>query len=238
MKRIKAINGFTIYEVTARDEKNTRYTAGDYVIYLSSDIREYGREYSYPEYEDVDGLENAIALCEGSNYAKAVKIVSNENTFIDAEEVERVESLLDAGMTEEDMEEGEEMEEKILEVVKTLDDDVIVSLWNEYCYSTNRYDDEILDEYRLKEWIETYDDKIGLLNRFYFGSDDDNPEGSANPNRSYFCFNGYGNIISFSYVYNNYSDEFYHVDIDDLVSYIVENNEAFGVYELEKVLEA
>lgn len=130
------------------------------------------------------------------------------------------------------------MNERILEVIKAMDEDAIVALWNEYCREVRKYDDEIMTAYDMEEYIETCEDKMSLLNRFYFGSDDFSADaGSANPNRNYFCFNGYGNIVSFDYIYNSYSDEFYHMDIDDLVEYIEENEEAFGFGELEEVFE-
>lgn len=131
------------------------------------------------------------------------------------------------------------MKNKILNAIKAMDDSEIIRLWNEFVYDTNRYDDEILDAYQLEEWLSNSNgDTISILNRFYFGSDDMNPEGSANPNRNYFTFNGYGNIISFDYIYNEYTNEFYHIDIDDLVNYIIENNESFYNDEISEILEA
>ena len=129
------------------------------------------------------------------------------------------------------------MKEKILEVIKEMEDGDIISLWNEYCYDANRYDDEIIDAYKLEELIENSNDAMNWLNRFYFGYDDYNKEGSANPNRNYFTFNGYGNIISFDYIYNSYKEEFSYIFIDDLIDYIIENENAFGVDEIEEILE-
>lgn len=130
------------------------------------------------------------------------------------------------------------MEEKILNIFKEMDDDEIVSIWNEYCYETNNYDDEILDYDRMKELIEN-SNKGGLywINRFFYGSDDYSSEGSANPNRNYFSFNGYGNIVSFDYIYNSYSGEFNHIDIDALIDYIIENNESFNNDDIQEILE-
>lgn len=66
-KRIKAINGYTIYQLSERDVNNEFYNAepGNYVIYLSSDIREYGRTNSTPEYEDIETLNECFEICDG-----------------------------------------------------------------------------------------------------------------------------------------------------------------------------
>ena len=116
------------------------------------------------------------------------------------------------------------MENKILEVFKNMDDSEIVRVWNEYCYENNMYDDEILTYDSLEELIQSSKDPMSWINRFFYGSDDySTEEGSANPNRDYFTFNGYGNIVSFDYIYNSYKDEFSHIDIDSLIDYIIDN---------------
>ena len=127
--------------------------------------------------------------------------------------------------------------ERILEVIKQMDDCDIIQLWNEYCQDANRYDDEIIDAHTLEELIENSNDTMNWLNRFYFGYDDYNKEGSANPNRNYFTFNGYGNIISFDYIYNSYTEEFSYIFVDELINYIVENENSFGVDEIQEILE-
>ena len=129
------------------------------------------------------------------------------------------------------------MEERIREILTGMDDSELVSVWNEYCYETSNYDDEILDYDRMEEAIkESNEDGMYWINRFFYGSDDYG-DGSANPNRNYFRFNGYGNVISFDYIYNSYSDEFNHIDVDDLIDYIIENRESFGNDEIEEVFE-
>ena len=84
-------------------------------------------------------------------------------------------------------------------------------------------------------------DAIELLNRAYFGRDDEswhtNQHGekeyhSFNPNREYFYFNGYGNLVSSSYKdYSAFLDEYFidaiienqnHLDFDDEVKAILE----------------
>lgn len=130
-------------------------------------------------------------------------------------------------------------EEKIIALFKEMDEAEVIRIWNEYCYATNCYDDEIMDSYQMEEWLNNCGDVMSALNRFYFGSDDmnNNEYASANPNRDYFTFNGYGNIISFDYIYNQFTDEFYHVDADALAEYIVENEESFFNDEIQEILD-
>ena len=127
--------------------------------------------------------------------------------------------------------------ERIMDVLKEMDDSELVSVWNEYCYATNRYDDEILDAYSMEEWIENAEDKISLLNRFYFGHDDMDENGSANPNRNYFTFNGYGNVISFDYIYNSYTNEFNYIYVNDLIDYIIENEDSLCNDDIQDILD-
>lgn len=90
MKRIKAINGYTIYEITERDAKHdASKTAGEYEIYFSSDIRDYGLSNSYPEFDSIDSLNVAIELCSG-NTAIAKEICENISTCVDFADVEKV----------------------------------------------------------------------------------------------------------------------------------------------------
>lgn len=128
------------------------------------------------------------------------------------------------------------MNEKILNAIKTMDDSSIVSLWNEYCYNTNNYDDEIMDAYAFEEYARGCD-PMELLNRMYFGHDEFDESSSANPNRNYFCFNGYANIISFDYIYNSYNDKFYNMDIDALVDYIIDNEDSLNNSDIEEILD-
>ena len=93
------------------------------------------------------------------------------------------------------------IKERIKNIFREMDDSDIVYIWNEYCQSANRYDDEILDAYIMV------------------------------------TFNGYGNIISFDYIYNSCSDEFYYIWIDELIEYITENKEAFGNDDIQEILD-
>lgn len=125
---------------------------------------------------------------------------------------------------------------KILDYIKGLDDSDIVTLWNEYCYTTDRYDDEIMDCYGLEEYAKNTD-VMDLLKRFYYGTHERNENSSACPNANYFVFNGYGNIISFDYIYNEYTDEFNHMYIDELIDYIIDNDNDLYNDDIRQILD-
>jgi hypothetical protein len=98
MKRIKAVNGYTIYEATANDEKKYNVEAGYFYLYFSSDIRDYGISCCDPDYE-AGSLEEAISFATGTNYAVAKEIVEETTTAATFEEIAEIEKLLDAGAT-------------------------------------------------------------------------------------------------------------------------------------------
>lgn len=78
---------------------------------------------------------------------------------------------------------------------------------------------------------------IELLNRAFFGRDDDNWHtdahgkkiyGSFNPNRYYFYFNGYGNLVSSNYKdYTHKLDKYFVEELSENRSHIytIENDE-------------
>lgn len=108
MKRIKSINGYSIYQaVTARDEENYNCQIGNYNIYFSSDIRDYGLSYSDPNWDDIDSLEIAMELCD-DNYARAKEIAEEGSTCVSFEEIEEIERNLDAQEAKQDIVDIEE----------------------------------------------------------------------------------------------------------------------------------
>ena len=109
MKKIKAINGYTIYEATKRDENKYNVEEGYFYIYFSSDIRDYGISNSEWDWE-AGSIEEATNWCTSSNYAIAKEIVEERTTAATYEEIEEVEALLNAGLSVEEIEEGEEIE--------------------------------------------------------------------------------------------------------------------------------
>lgn len=130
------------------------------------------------------------------------------------------------------------LKERIRTALTEMDDSEIVNIWNEYCYTTNNFDDEIFNDCALEEMINnSQDGALYWVNRFFYGSDDYSKDGSANPNRNYFQFNGYGNIQSFDYIYNNYSDTFSYIDVDSLIDYIIDNNDSLYCDDIQEILD-
>ena len=76
----------------------------------------------------------------------------------------------------------------------------------------------------------TGSEPIDILNRAYFGHDSDSWHtdsrgekvfGSFNPNRDYFCFNGYGNLVSSDHKdYTHMLDDYFIMSLLDNRSYI------------------
>lgn len=100
MKRIKSVNGYTIYEATTqRDAENYRCEIGHFNIYLSSDIRDFGLANSYPEYEDIEQLSHALVMASASRYAVACELAEeiSGSTAQDMDLVLEIERRLDAG---------------------------------------------------------------------------------------------------------------------------------------------
>lgn len=107
MKRIKAINGYTIYEATKKDVEKYNVLEGYFYIYFSSDIRDYGLNNSYFDWE-AGSIEEAVNWCSGNNYAIAREIVEAGTTCATFEEIERVEAQLNAGTTADEIEAARE----------------------------------------------------------------------------------------------------------------------------------
>lgn len=135
---------------------------------------------------------------------------------------------------------NERLYNEILEAIKDMTDSDIVCLWNEYARKTNSFDDEILTDYELEELIENSSEgALYWINKFFYGHADYNENEPANPNHSYFYFNGYGNIISMNYITNSYAASYFQgpIDIDSLINYIIDNEEPFYNSEIEAILE-
>lgn len=134
----------------------------------------------------------------------------------------------------------ENLKSQILETIKEMDDNELVALWNEYCSNNNYYDDIIYDyDAMVKMMNDGSNDPIYWVNRFFYGYDEFNGSGSsANPNRNFFIFNGYANIVSFDYIYNQYTDEFYNMEVDALIDYIVENSDALYNDTIQELLDS
>ena len=114
-------------------------------------------------------------------------------------------------------------EERIIELLESMDDSDLLSIHREYLDAVNGYDDYIysMDEFdeilsgQTPEWI---------ARRIFHGD--------FNPNCEYFKFNGYGNLQSIcTYALRDY------IYIDDIADYIAQNNDALYNDELQNLLD-
>lgn len=124
MKRIKAINGYTIYAASERDAQRYNVEPGYFYLYFSSDIRDYGLACADWEWQ-AGSFEEAAAWAASSNYAIAKEIVEERTTAASFEEIAAVEAQLDAGLTADEIETAAEA-----------DDDELPALHNVYTGET------------------------------------------------------------------------------------------------------
>ena len=132
-----------------------------------------------------------------------------------------------------------ELFEKVMNVLKDLDDAELVSVWNEYCSSTNKCDDYIESMDNFDELYSGYD-PLDVAMRVFYGHDEWNKESSFNPNRDFFYLNGYGNPVSIDYIgYNEYADKFMCpvLDEDALADFITDNMDSLYNDDLQELLD-
>lgn len=91
MKRIKSVNGYTIYLANEHDEEmRNNITSGYYYIYPSSDIKEYGLVMIGDEPTMKLGtLEQAIDWCSNDDYAIAKQSLESKSTFVTFDDIEK-----------------------------------------------------------------------------------------------------------------------------------------------------
>ena len=135
------------------------------------------------------------------------------------------------------MEKKKEMLMNLFKTDEQLFNDTIEELDN---YNGYLGDDRYYEMYMLQEFYSGAD-IFELLNRVYFGRDDENwyrkengekVYGDFNPNRNYFYYNGYGNLCS-----ADYKD--YSAQLDDyFIEAIIENqNHLYLDDEIKDILE-
>lgn len=139
-----------------------------------------------------------------------------------------------------------EVIEKIIEFFK--DNDDVFSECIEELDDYNGYlgDNRYYDMDMLPEFVST-DDVFRLLNMAYFGDDLDNwhltEDGekrydSFNPNREYFSFNGYGNLVSSNWKdYSSFNDEYVVESMEENRRYIDSIDDNSELCELFDMLE-
>lgn len=111
-----------------------------------------------------------------------------------------------------------ELREKLMNYFKDNEDDM-----NDVMEQLDSWDGFLGDDayfpmdelYELNP-VNSQDDFDDLMNRIYYGHDDDNGDGSAFcPNRYYFYYNGYGNLVSSDY--KDYRDKLDDYFIDEVM---------------------
>ncbi len=118
----------------------------------------------------------------------------------------------------------EEVIKKIIEYF-TDNDDVFVDCIEELDDCNGYLSDDRWYDMDSFEELMSGKDMIDVLNMAYFGRDDDSwhtdsrgekQYDSFNPNRDYFSFNGYGNLISSNYKdYSDFLDEYFVEALED-----------------------
>ncbi len=105
--------------------------------------------------------------------------------------------------------------EKVREQIEGLTEAEQVAIWNEYCEKVNYFDDEILEN-DLDELLadKTPSEVWNSISSDYRDSDD------------YCTFNGYGLLVSYSYLDDSYSP----FDIEALIDWIVDNEDTLGYF--------
>lgn len=165
MKKIKAVNGYTIYQASARDVSKYNVEEGYFYLYFSSDIRDYGLSNCDWDWE-AGSIEEAEAFATGTNYAIAKEIVEETTTAASFEEIQEVEAKLDSGMSTEEIYERldhirtvNEEAERLLGILTAFDPGNLLDLvvyddegdrvakfpCEHICYQT--YEDKLLVEY-------------------------------------------------------------------------------------------
>lgn len=116
----------------------------------------------------------------------------------------------------------EEVKELLTKIIEVLDDDTK----NEIIQEIDNYNGILGDSrfYEMTELDEFYRDTepLELLNRVFYGYDEDTSTNDRktefNPNREYFTYNGYGNLVSTDYI--DYSG---FIDNDDIVNNLLDD---------------
>lgn len=113
------------------------------------------------------------------------------------------------------------MKEKIREIIERMSNENLINLHNDYCCA-NYYNNDIMDMCTINE-ILSGKKPTEILNMVFYGN--------FNPNDSYFRFNGIGYLESCDY------PKYDWIDIDEIVDYIIDNNEDFDVDEIRDALD-
>jgi hypothetical protein len=105
-----------------------------------------------------------------------------------------------------------ENEDTFIEVIEEMDN------WNGYLDEDRYYHTDEMSEIFANE------DPVDLLHKAFNGRDEDTNE-EFNPNREFFRFNGYGNLLSSDYKdYSDHLNEYFVNDLFDLYPHLYLDN--------------
>ena len=183
MKKIKQINGYAIYQAaTQRDAENYNCQVGNYNIYVAQDIRDYGLTNSYPDYENIDTLVEALNICMASQYAIACALADelSSSTIQDMDLCLEIERRLDAGEAINTIRDCYDPETDILHAEPAENPYYIDHIWDQYpddCHANDDQDDDSLAEDDL--------DPDAVIDALAAGELDDMPEQERRSHASY-----------------------------------------------------
>lgn len=115
----------------------------------------------------------------------------------------------------------EKLEANITEYLEGLCVSELLPIHSEFCSAANYYDNEVFSMDDFEEIVSGWK-PLELAQRIFYGD--------FNPNRDYFYFNGYGNLVS-----TNYPADL--ISIPDIVSYIIENDDELYDDEIREMLD-
>ena len=117
-------------------------------------------------------------------------------------------------------------------------------LFNQTIEELDNYNGYLSDDryYEMETIEEFYEGSpLDLLNRAFFGHDEDTWHtdahgekvyGSFNPNREYYTYNGYGNLVSSNYKdYSCYLDDYFIESIIECQNYLCLDDEIIKILE-------
>ena len=119
----------------------------------------------------------------------------------------------------------DQLRDELLELINDMDDRDAIYIWNEYCREIN---DDISEIYSIDDFDEMNEGQspLDIARSIFYGD--------FRPVDDFFGFNGYGNYVSF----NSLSDKNARYYPEDLVDYIIDNDEAFGDDDIRELLDS
>lgn len=113
--------------------------------------------------------------------------------------------------------------EKIIDLLENeLSMEELVEVWNDYCERNNLGGDEIFSLKDFDAYYENYTPSQiaqAVFNSRYF-----------NPSDTWFGFDGYGNLRTFYYLYDE-------MDLEAIADFAIEHDYSFGVWDIADILE-